>query len=252
VAGADVIDRYLAEVSRRMRGVRDRDRLLEELRGHLEDAADRHRTSGLPPEAAATRAIQACGGAAELLRAVEANDERRERIMTVTRYTGLAGLAAVPTALAGIVAWNWVFFTATLALGALAVVGLLAAHWRVARGLIVVGLVLFAAGQVIAALNPHGSAHPVYTVGIPAACLLAAVVLACLAMLRGQAVPASAVLVLLGGVGILLGLNTALYVAGGEPPYLASAGAVVAAVGWVWVNGALVARTGSELPAATA
>jgi hypothetical protein len=242
VAGADVIEQHLAELRRCLAGVGGRRRLLEELAGHLEDAVRRHEAAGLSPAAAAERAVRECGAATEVLHAVERNDERRERIMAVSRWTGAAGVVAVPSALLGMLLWSWASFAATLVLAAAAMVGLLALHWRVARAHIAVGLVLLAVGNAFAAANPVGSAHPIYTVGIPAGCTLLAATLAGVAFLRGDAVPAPAVWLMLGGVWLLLGVNTALWIGGSEPPYLAGVAAAVATTGWLWSNATLALR----------
>jgi hypothetical protein len=242
VAGADVIEQHLAQMRRCLAGVGGRRRLLEELAGHLDDAVRSHEAAGLTPREAAERAVRECGAATEVLQAVEINDERRERIMAVTRWTGLAGVVAVPSALLGMLLWSWVSFAATLLLVAAAMIGLLALHWRVARAHIAVGLALFAVGNAVAATNPVGSAHPVYTAGIPAVCILIAATLAGIAFLRGDAVPAPAVWLMLAGVWILLGINTALWIGGSEPPYLAVVGAAAATTGWLWSNANLALR----------
>lgn len=242
MAGTDLIGRYLAELRQSLAGLPERDRLVEEIEAHLEDAAAAHVARGMAPAAATARALHECGAVTDLKRAVDGNDEQRERVMTTTRWTGLAGLLAVPAALGGVMFWHPTTFVLTLVLGAVAVVGLLVAHWRFGRTPIMAALGFLLVGQFVAWANPHGSAHPVFTVGVPAAALLAAVTLACVAMLRSETVPAPAVLLILGGVAVLLGLNTILWLADAEPPYLAAGGTVAAVSGWVWANISLVVR----------
>lgn len=240
MARTDVIGRYLAEVDRALAG--GGGALVEELEGHLEDAVARHRAAGLGAQEAMRKAVRDCGTTRDLVAAVAANSEREESMMTSTKWTGLAGVAAVPAAISGMMFWHPATFVLTLGLAAAAIVGLLARHWAYGRREILAAVGLFAAGNVVATLNPVGSAHLLYTVGIPAACTLASVVLVCLVMLRGDAVPAVAVLLILGGVGIMIGINVAVYVMSSAPPYLAGFGGAAAVAGWIWTNGALAIR----------
>jgi hypothetical protein len=249
VAGTDLIGEYLGEIGRRLDATQ-RARLLEELRGHLEEAAERYRAGGLPEEDAVRQALDDCGSVRQMAAAVEVNDERKGRVMAATRWTGMAGLAAVPAAISGVMFWHPATFVLTLALAAAAVVGLLALHWGLGRWPITVGLVVLVAGGVVASANPHGAGPLLYSVGIPAACTLAAVTLACVVLLRGQVVPAPAVLLMLAGVGLLLGLNTALYVIGSEPPYLVTIGSAAALAGWLWTNGTLATGGARRRPVA--
>jgi hypothetical protein len=247
VARTDLISSYLGQIAQRLDAT-EADRLLEELEGHLHDAVARHRAAGLPPQEAVRHALQECGSVAAVVTAVTNNSEREERMMATTRWTGLAGIAAVPAALAGVMFWHPVTFVLTFALAGFAVIGLLAAHWHASRNLIIAGLALLVVGYVVATSYPQGSAHLLYTVGLPAAFTLAAVTLACVAFLRQDTIPAPATLLVLGGVWVLLGVNTALYVGGAEPPYLASVGAVAAIAGWLWMNGSLVVRGFMQRP----
>lgn len=248
MARTDMIGRYLAEVERALGG--GGGSLVEELEGHLEDAIARHRAAGLGVQQAMRKAVQECGTTTDLVAAVAANNEREARMMTSTKWTGVAGIAAVPAAISGMMFWHPATFVLTVGLAAAAIVGLLARHWAYGRRAILTAIGLFAAGNVVAALNPLGSAHPLYTVGIPAGCTLAAVVLVCLVMLRGDAVPAAGVLLILGGVAIMVSINVAQYVISSAPPYLAGVGGVAAITGWIWTNAALAIRSGVSPAAA--
>jgi hypothetical protein len=68
-------------------------------------------------------------------------------------------------------------------------------------------------------------------------------------MLRGDVIPAAPALLVLGGVTLMLGVNTALYLTNREPPYVIVAGAAAAIAGWIWTNAALAMRS---QPAASA
>lgn len=241
MARSDLIGVYLSEIAQVVDAT-DRVRLLEELEGHLDDAVARHVAHGMPLHEAMRKAVAECGSASDVASAVHSNDERKERIMAGTRWTGVAGLVSVPAAVGGVMFWHPITFVVTLALAAFAVVGLLAVHWRVGRNHIIAGLVLLAAGTAVATMFPQGSAHPLYTIGIPAAFTLAAVTLACAAFLRGSEVPAPSVLLTLGGVAVMLGLNMAMYLGGRQSRLLLTAGGLAAITGWLWMNGALVAR----------
>jgi hypothetical protein len=249
LSAGEVLGAYLARIAQRVGG-EERDRLLEELRDHLEDAVAAHRARGVSPTAALELAVQGCGSPAEVAAAVHRNSERMERVMAATRWTAIAGILAVPAATVGVMFWHPLSFVVTFALAAAGVIGLLAAHWARSRALIATGVLLLIAGNAAALLNPVGSAPLALAVGIPSMLTLAAVTLGCAALLRERVVPASAVLLMLGGVVILLALNTVLYVAGNQPPYLAGVGGVLAIAGWLWVNGALAVSSTAGRPAA--
>lgn len=237
-----MIVEYLAEVRRSLGDATGRERLLEELGAHLDDAAARHRAGGLSSAAAAAHAVQECGTASAVADAVAANDERKAYLMAMTRWTGVAGLAAVVSGVAGMMVYSWVSFMVTVALAAVAVIGLLVAHWPVARTHISVGVVALVAGLAVASGNPVGSAHPLYTVGIPGALTLVALTLAVVAFLRGGVVPRPAALLLLAGLAVAIGVNVAGYLTPSDPAYLGNAGGIAALAGWVWTNAALVAK----------
>lgn len=239
MAGSDLIARYLEAVERAAGGP---GRLIEELRDHLEDAAARHLAAGLSGEAAAACAIESCGSCEQLQAAVWTNDESGRRIMAATRWTGLAGIIAVPVAVTGVVFWSIPVYVLTMVLAASAVGGLLACHWRQARWLLSAGLLAFGGGLTVASAFPQGRAPLSLSVGVPAALVLLAVCLAGAAFLRAGIVPRAAVAMTVAGVAIPTGLNTVMYLAGSEPPYLAGLGAGAAIAGWVWMNASLVVR----------
>lgn len=237
-----MIGEYLAQVRGSLGDATGRERLLDELEAHLEDASACHRAAGLPAEAAAAKAVQECGTASAVADAVAANDERKAYVMAMTRWTGVAGLAAVVSGVVGVMLYSWVSFMITVTLAAVAVIGLLVAHWPLARTHIAVGVVALIAGQAVALSNPVGSAHPLYTVGIPAALTFVALTLAVVAFLRGGVVPGAAAVLLLAGLAVAIGVNAAGYMSASEPAYLADAGGIAALAGWVWMNAALVAK----------
>lgn len=91
-AGAESIDTFVAMLEPNLVGrARLRRRLAEEMRGHLEDAAERYRGRGLSTEKAQQRAIEDFG-APEVVVGAWAESKGVGVPTTFTRYAGLAGV----------------------------------------------------------------------------------------------------------------------------------------------------------------
>lgn len=228
----------------------DRDRLLEELEDHLQEAIACQEARGVDEAHAVSQALRACGTPAELVAAVRDHDEKGHRIMALSRWTGFVGVAAVPVGAASTAAWNWYGSMLTMLLVAVAVVGILAVHWRSSRTFVSIAFLVFAGGSIAAASATVGQDSLLRAVGIPAFAMLLAVSLLCYAFLRARLLPGLAVTLLLVGIAILIGLNMLGYVSGNEPPFLAGLGGVLALAGWVWMNAALIRPWSTRAPAA--
>ncbi|HET7482638.1 MAG TPA: permease prefix domain 1-containing protein [Actinomycetota bacterium] len=90
-AGVGTIDSFVSKLEPNLVGhARLRRRLVEEMRGHLEDAAERHQARGLTPDEAQQRAIDDFGSP-ETVVGAWAESKGVGVPTTFTRYAGLAG-----------------------------------------------------------------------------------------------------------------------------------------------------------------
>ena len=112
-AGGPAVERYLAEVTARLAGPdRARAGIVAELRSGLLDAADAHRSAGLPPAQAALAAIREFGGPAQVADGFRAEIAARQarRVAVALLVTGpLVGLLWIAAASASHLglAWPW-------------------------------------------------------------------------------------------------------------------------------------------------
>jgi hypothetical protein len=148
--GSPAVESYLAEIAARLPGpARPRAEILAELRSGLLDAADAHRSAGLPPARATRAAISEFGTPGQVADGFRAEIAARQaRRLSVSLAAGgpLVGLLWIAAALASHLGmhlappWHWPDLAPALSIGIhLVVVAIVAAAWAALLGIAVTG-----------------------------------------------------------------------------------------------------------------
>jgi hypothetical protein len=148
--GSPAVETYLAEIGARLPGpARSRAEIVAELRSGLLDAADAHRSAGLPPARAAEAAISEFGGAGEVADGFRAEIAARQaRRLSASLVAGgpLVGLLWLAAALASHLGlhlappWHWPDLPPLLGVGLrLVIVAIAAAAWAALLGIAATG-----------------------------------------------------------------------------------------------------------------
>nr|QEO74159.1 hypothetical protein [uncultured bacterium] len=241
----EALSAYVAQLQPDLFGrAATRRRIAEEIRGHLEDAAEHYLEQGMDARAAQAKAIEAFGD-----RQVVINSWAESKgigvVTNFTRFGGLAGIiGAIGLSAAGVwaeISWSFsigwyaevaLSFGAFLAAGMAALYvrlrGSLGRYARIGFRMIIAGLIV-GFGSSMLWFAPGGAA------GI--ALLIAGVALYLVGALRADVVPRGpllmwaagfAVAVIVGFAGVLAGIDTGYAAAG--------AGYGLFDAGWLWLG----------------
>jgi hypothetical protein len=148
--GGPAVETYLAEIASRLPGpARSRAEIVAELRSGLLDAADAHRSAGLPPARAVQAAISEFGGPGEVADGFRAEIAARQaRRLSASLVAGgpLVGLLWLAAALASHLGlhlappWHWPDLPPLLGVGLrLVTVAIAAAAWAALLGIAATG-----------------------------------------------------------------------------------------------------------------
>jgi hypothetical protein len=148
--GSPAVESYLAEIAARLAGpARLHAEIVAELRSGLLDAADAHRSAGLPPAQATRAAIREFGGPEQVADGFRAEIAARQaRRLSVSLLAGgpLVGLLWIAAALASHLGmhlappWHWPALPPLLSMGIrLVVVVIAAAAWAALLGIAATG-----------------------------------------------------------------------------------------------------------------